>query len=139
MKFKLIKGEIEEFAIIEDKIPEDLDNIIVKCGIIAKINPNEKIIAIYNTVRFCIGIKDLLKIKSVLYFKIHADTWDSLIFEEEIILKKTQVQHFGIITIGATRGMLIAKTNNTPYSSMLLPPLNINDIINEDIKFLKNQ
>ncbi|GEM66255.1 hypothetical protein SF1_42370 [Sphingobacterium faecium NBRC 15299] len=133
MKFKLIKGEVEEFAILEDKLPDDIDKLLINCNIQAKVNIDEKIIGITNAVKYSLESKTLLKIKSTLYFKIHEDSWSEFERDTTVVLKKDKVQHFGIIAIGATRGMLIVKTVNTPYSSILLPPLNINKIIDDDI------
>lgn len=135
MKFSLIKGDIEEFAILEENLPENLDNLFVDSGIRAKLNVKDKRIALINTVKYILNDKSLLKIRSVLYFQIEESSWNELIKEDKIVFEKDKIQHLGIITIGATRGMLIAKCMNTPYSKLILPPININKLLNEDIIF----
>lgn len=135
MKFSLIKGDIEEFAILEEKLPENLDDLLVDNSIRAKLNVSDKRIALANTVVYILEKKNLLKIRSVLYFQIDDSSWNDLIEDNKIILKKEIIQHLGIITTGATRGMLIAKCMNTPFSKLILPPISISKLLHEDIIF----
>lgn len=138
MKFSLIKGDIEEFAILEEKLPENTDDLLVDNSIRVRLNVTDRRIALVNTVIYILDIKNLLKIRSVLYFQIEESSWNELIKEDKIIFKKDTIQHLGIITTGATRGMLIAKCMNTPYSRLILPPININKLLYEDIVFEKD-
>ena len=41
--------------------------------------------------------------------------------------------HFAVLTIGSARGVLHAKTEGTPFNEYLLPTINVNDMIQEDI------
>lgn len=138
MKFSLIKGDIEEFAILEDNLPENLQDLSVENNIRVKLSTSEKQIGIVNTVKYILDNKSLLKIRSVLYFQIENSSWKDLIKENKIIFEKDKIQHLGIITTGATRGMLIAKCTNTPYSKLILPPINIGKLLYEDIVFELN-
>jgi hypothetical protein len=135
MKFSLIKGDIKEFAIIDDNLPSDLEGLLVDNGIKAKLNTSEKVLALENTVKYALDDKILLKIVSVMYFKIEDSSWDKIISDGQIVFNKDTLRHFGIITIGATRGMLIAKCVNTPMSKVILPPMNIDKLLNQDITF----
>lgn len=135
MKFSLVKGDIDEFAILDDKLPDNLDKLLVDNSIRAKIDVKEKILALVNTVKYISHDKDLLKIRSILYFKIEESSWNEINKNNKIIIEKKYLQHMGIIIIGATRGMLIAKCNNTVFSKLILPQIKISDLLFEDIIF----
>lgn len=140
MNFSLIKGDIEEFAILEDNLPENLQDLSVENNIRVKLSITDKQIGIVNTVRYILDNRSLLKIRSVLYFQIEDSSWQELIKESKIVFEKDKIQHLGIITTGSTRGMLIAKCMNTPFSKLILPPVNIGKLLYEDIVFdLNNQ
>lgn len=137
MKFNLIKGDIEEFAILEEQLPENLNDLIVDNSIRAKLNISDKQIALINTVKYLVKEKNLLKIRSVFYFQIDDCSWNELIKQNKLIFEKEKIQHLGIIITGATRGMLMAKCINTPYSKYILPPINIRELFYEDLIFEK--
>lgn len=138
MKFSLNKGEIDEFAIIEENLPEDLNNLYIDTNVKVKLSVSDKAVAIVNTVKYINIEKVILKITSTLYFKIEEESWQNLIKGENIIFEKEKVQHLGAIVIGTTRGMLIAKCQNTPYSKIILPPISVKELLPEDIIF-KNE
>jgi len=135
MKFRLIKGDIDEFAIFEESLPTNLDNLTIDNKISVKINVEDKKIALVNTVKYIDGDKSLLKITSILFFQIDENSWKDSIVDNQIIVSKESIQKMGSITAGATRGMLIAKCLNTPFSQLILPPVNISKMIGEDLKF----
>lgn len=43
--------------------------------------------------------------------------------------------HFAVLTIGSARGFLHSKTEGTPYNEYILPTINVNNMIQEDIIF----
>lgn len=135
MKFSLVKGEIEEFAILDDRLPDNLEDLMVDCSIRAKLNVQSKSIGIVNIIKYSINDKILLKITSVIYFQIEDNSWKELVTDDKIIFSKEKLHHLGIIVTGATRGMLIAKCANTPFSALILPPINVSKLLNEDIVF----
>lgn len=138
MKFSLIKGDIEEFAILEETIPDNLNDLFVENNIKVKVDVVNKKIALVNVIKYVTNDKSLLKITAVLYFKIDETSWSDMIKGDEIIIEKEKIQHLGTITIGATRGMLIAKCMNTPFSTLTLPLVSIDDLLFDDIVFNKN-
>ena len=135
MKYHLLNGEIDEFAIFSEDIPVNKTDITIENSISVKLSIETKKIVLINTIFYLNKEEKLLKLKSSLYFKIPDDSWDGLIVDNTIIIPKENIQHLGIIVTGTSRGILIAKTANTPFSRLILPPIKINDLLHEDIKF----
>ena len=55
--------------------------------------------------------------------------------KKELIVPKGFISHLVMISIGTTRGVLHSKTENTIYNKFLLPTINVNELIKEDVKF----
>lgn len=135
MEFKLLKGEIEKFVITSYNIPEDISKVIVESRFSIKVNVEEKIIALTHIFGYTNNHEEkLLKIESTLYHEVTESTWENFIQDKKVIIPKGIIQHFGILSIGATRGMLIAKTADTPFSKLIVPPVNIGRILNENVE-----
>ncbi|KHJ38947.1 hypothetical protein PBAC_08100 [Pedobacter glucosidilyticus] len=64
-------------------------------------------------------------------------SWDKLKKEEnnKLELPKNFLAHLLIITVGTTRGVLFAKTENTSYNQFIIPSLNIAELVNKDAIF----
>lgn len=55
--------------------------------------------------------------------------------DNSYLIAKGLAIHFAVLTIGSARGVLHAKTEGTPYNDYLLPTIDVNDMISEDIIF----
>ena len=85
--------------------------------------------------QFAVGIHSRTSICTELFFKIEDKSWGGFIKKKEIIFPKAFVAHMAMITVGTSRGILHSKTEGTPYNELILPTLNVADMIPEDIKF----
>lgn len=135
MKYRLLNGDIDEFAIFSEEIPIQASDIMIENAISVKLNVEEKKIALVNTIFYLLNEEKLLKLKSTLYFKIVDESWDEMIVDKNLVIPKEKIQHLGIISTGTSRGILIAKTANTPFSKLILPPVKVQEILYEDIVF----
>ncbi|WP_026778210.1 hypothetical protein [Polaribacter sp. Hel_I_88] len=54
---------------------------------------------------------------------------------DSYLVTKDLAIHFAVLTIGASRGALHAKTEGTIYNEYLLPTINVKEIIEQDIIF----
>ena len=43
--------------------------------------------------------------------------------------------HLAVITVGTTRGVLHAKTENSKFNKYFLPTINVNELVKNDISF----
>lgn len=135
MEFKLLKGEIDKFVITSYNVPQDLNKVVVESKFSIKVNTEEKVIALTHIFSYINNHEEkLLNITSTMYHEVLESTWKSFITNNKIIIPKDVIQHFGILSIGATRGMLIAKTADTPFSKLIVPPVNIKKILKDDIE-----
>lgn len=52
---------------------------------------------------------------------------------ERFLITRNLATHFAVLTVGAARGILHAKTENTVYNEFLLPTIDIRQMIEEDV------
>ncbi|UNY97750.1 hypothetical protein MQE36_11710 [Zhouia spongiae] len=55
--------------------------------------------------------------------------------EHKYIVKKNLAVHFAVLTIGSARGILHAKTDGTPFNEFILPTIDVNNMLQEDVRF----
>lgn len=84
-------------------------------------------------------IKDapFLKIGLQGHFEIDAKGWKQLSNNDSpsIVFPQKLITHFVVLTIGAARGALHAKTEGSIYNTYILPTVNVADVINKDVSF----
>ncbi len=73
-------------------------------------------------------------IKTTTHFKIDKKSWDKLSNnrEQDVMIGKELNQHLTSIAIGTTRGVLHAKTENTPFNQYFIPLIDASQLIKGD-------
>ncbi len=134
ISFKLHTIKTEQFAIIED-IYNGPDSVQLESNYRFGSNVTEKLVAVLVNYKFKTTKGVFLTIEVSCMFGIKPDSWDSIYNVEklELILPKAIATHLLVLTIGTARGVLHAKTENTPYNRFLLPTLNVSESIKEDV------
>ena len=68
-------------------------------------------------------------------FEIEQDSWNDLINEETFTVPSSFLKYMGVQTIGITRGILYEKTVGTPFDQLILPPVNLEEMITANLQF----
>jgi len=78
-----------------------------------------------------------LKIGLQGHFEMDVKGWKQLSDQDgrAIVFPQKVITHFVLLTIGAARGALHAKTEGSIYNSYILPTVNVAEIISNDISF----
>ncbi|HAR38546.1 MAG TPA: hypothetical protein DCS09_08275 [Porphyromonadaceae bacterium] len=69
------------------------------------------------------------------YFQIKSESWKSMYDAETnaLTLEKGFARHISVITVGTSRGILHCRTEGTDMNHLILPLINIEKILSEDI------
>jgi hypothetical protein len=134
ISFKLHSIKTEQFAIIED-IYNETDSVQLESNYRFGSAVAEKLVAVLVNYKFKTPKGVFLIIEVSCMFGIKPDSWDSIYSVEklELILPKAIATHLLVLVIGTARGVLHAKTENTPYNRFILPTLNVSESIKEDL------
>lgn len=76
-----------------------------------------------------------IKMKSVFdcFFEIKEECLDSLKKDGHIVFPRSFLIQLASLNYGTLRGVIIEKTRGTAFSSIILPPLLVADIIEDDL------
>lgn len=133
--FKLVQITTEEFATIEDHLADegkinlnnelafavDTDGFAIKCTLKVSFEMNKKLFLI---------------IQASCEFEIKPTAWNEMLNSKKqlINIDKGFATHLALLTAGTVRGILHAKTENTVFNQFMLPTLNVNEMVPENIK-----
>lgn len=131
----VLKGiKTEQFAIIEENyVPKKETGLGTELQF--KLNQTNKQIAVFLGFEFIQAKKIFLKIQVSCHFKIEGDSWNSFIQKNKLIIPKGFLAHLAMITTGTSRGVLFVKTETTQFSKFIIPTLNVEEMIKEDVSF----
>lgn len=132
MKFKMTKINIDQFAILNQEAPiSDIDiniNLRFKYSLEARrIAPNMQFSFKHNE-------STLVILEVTCEFEIHPDDWKELITSSELCIPKSILEYFVAQTVGTARGIMHCKTEGTSYNGIILPPIDITQLVTDDIR-----
>jgi len=132
--FVLLGIKTEQFAIFEENFsPKKEAGLGTQLQF--KLDQENKQIGVFLGFEFIQGKKVFLKIQVSCHFKIEENSWASFVNQNKLIVPKGFLAHLAMITTGTTRGVLFAKTEATPFSTFIIPTLNVAEMIKEDASF----
>ncbi|MCK4923117.1 MAG: hypothetical protein KAS71_18845 [Bacteroidales bacterium] len=136
VSFALTRITTEQFATIESNYC-DKDDIKLQSSFRFAADNKKRLVGVFTNFTFEVEQKTFMIIEAGCHFMIKPESWDELINSDGSILKipKGIVQHLAMITVGTTRGILHAKTENTPFNQYYIPTINVAEMIKQDSVF----
>lgn len=136
IRFRMIKINVDQFAILADALPTGEMSYSVSVGF--KFATGARRIACEFAVSFDEKVCDndqkaILVLKETCEFDIHPDDWDSLISDNKLTVTPPDLCMLANQTVGVARGLLYSKTENTPFTQFILPPINLMKLVTDDI------
>ena len=137
--FALKKVTTEQFAIIESSFQKG-EPIELKANLRFGVNFDSKNVSVYFSTNLEQKKTPFLIIEVGCHFNIEDSAWTNFFNKDksELTIPKGFIGHLVMLTIGTARGVLHSKTENTPFNEFLLPTLNVNNMVKQDISFKLN-
>lgn len=132
--FRLLKVTTEQFAIIENSFQKESE-IKLETNLKFAANKESRQIGVFAQFQFSCNHNPFIILEVGCHFEIKKESWEQMIEKTAIILPKAIMQHLCALTVGTARGVLHAKTENTSLNQIVLPTINIAEIIEADVKF----
>ncbi|MBE6334782.1 MAG: hypothetical protein E7071_08200 [Bacteroidales bacterium] len=133
--YKFVGLELPQFATFEDNYKEDDLNIDISCKFSFAYNSSERVICCSNSIVVSKERVPLIKADLDAYFAINELSVEAISENGEIVLQPALQAQFASLTYGTMRGVIFAKTLNTPLSKVILPPNDVMSIFNQVIRF----
>jgi hypothetical protein len=95
----------------------------------------ESMLGVFVTVNLKQEQNQLVLLQVGCHFKIHLDTWQQIIVQENnsLRLPLNFALHLATLATGTIRGVLHARLANSPFAHYVLPAINLTEILKEDI------
>lgn len=135
ISFGLRQISTEQFAIIESAFDESKDNFELGTELRFGFNTDKRIITPLLAINFSQDKNPFLLLEIGCHFEIIEEHWNNLFNSDtkELKLPKELARHLVMLTVGTLRGVLHAKTENTPFNKFFIPTVNVNDLVKEDL------
>ena len=132
VRFSLAKISTDQFAIIpiSYKVGELVN---LKTSLQFGANKESKLISVKALFHFEQQETPFLIVEASCFFNIEPNDWNTLLQEAEIIVPKSIITHFTLLTIGSVRGILHVKTEGTNFNGFVIPTINVTELITTDI------
>ena len=130
IRFRMARINISHFAILADSVPND--GVSYTVGLSFKGATQAKRIACEFSVEFVHDEKPIIKLGVFCEFDVMPADWDGLIKDETLIITKEELGFFANQTVGVARGVMFCKTEGTPFSQFIIPPINLTQLIKDD-------
>lgn len=137
VKFRMTGVTIDQFAILADEYEKVKEwQVDVDLTSSFSLDPLEAAIKM----KFLFRHQDtkMLMLELTCRFKIDGAE-EFKVKDGKMIVPSGFVAHLAMHTVGTARGILVCKTEGTPYSQYILPPINVADMITSDIRIALDQ
>lgn len=133
VSFALRKIETKQFAIIDEAFTQN-SQASLNMKLRFSVNKEMRMIDSSAMVRFLANGNVFLLIEIGCFFEIKDTSWLNYITDDgKISVPKGILRHLAMHTVGTLRGVLHAKTENTDYNKFILPPINVEAMIPDDL------
>ena len=130
-KFRMFEIHADQFATLVKEMPnEDLG---FNVGLSYKYANNGKIIACSSRFTFTSREEKILVIEVTCDFEIAEESWTEFVKDKTVTIPKSLLEFFAVHTVGTTRGIMFCKTENTSFNKLIIPPLNVSDMVQGDL------
>lgn len=138
--FRINSIETKQFSAFED-LYDSKSEIKFQQRFNFGVDPDLKIVIVLAAFRFLQKGIPFLSIEVGCNFEIEPNHWTTLYSDKEkkVVLEPGFLGHLVMLTIGTTRGVLHAKTENSVMNKLLLPTVNVNDVVKEPIEISLDQ
>lgn len=132
IKFRMFGIHIDQFAILSKSAP--LEDLGLGVNLNYKYANKGRITSCSTEFNFLNSAQEKIMILAITCeFEIEENDYKNIHKNEKTIIPKELLEYFAVHTIGTARGILFCKTESTPYNNIIIPPLNVSEMIKDDM------
>ena len=129
--YKYAKMELEQFAMFEENIPLETNDVQFQTGVQFSFDKDNRILCSKVVVTISQENNPIMKIDLNNYFEIASESINNLMQEEKIVFSPPILVQFASLGYGAIRGIMYTKTLGTALSAFILPPIYLGNMIDK--------
>lgn len=89
--------------------------------------------------RFTHEDNTILVLKVLCEFRIHESDWAGFVRKDGVGIPKSVLEILAVHTVGTSRGILFCKTEGTAFNSLMIPPLNVARMMEDEAAVVKSK
>lgn len=133
VSFKLASIRIEQFATFSIDHSKVNGRPNMNCQIRLILQAEVKQVGVVFQVDYDFESKPLLKLQVNVFFEVNDTGWAEMLGDGTFTMKKSFMRHLATVASGIVRGILHSKTEHTEHNRYMLPLLNLEEFIKEDV------
>ncbi len=130
-RFRMFGIHLDQFAILAPNKGEG--DLGMKIELSYKYADKGKKIACTANFEFTSQKTKILVLGVTCEFKIHEEDWEKLNKNGKVVISKDLLEYFAVHTVGTARGILFCKTESTQFNNIIIPPINVSDLIKANL------
>ena len=134
ISFRLLNIVTEQFATFEIENLPDTNELNSELQF--SINPESRVVGCRMKFQFLHENQPFVALTVVCNFDVEESSWNNhVVANKKIILPRHFLEHLCVITVGTSRGILHAKTENTFFNKFIIPTLDVSSLVEKDVVF----
>lgn len=133
--FRMNHIKVEQFAVSNDKQTDPKRKYNIETAIRYEMMQESRQLGCQYKVQYINRGKVDLLIMISCDFEIEQTSWKNMITKSKLTVPSSFLKYMADQTIGTTRGILFEKTINTKFDQLILPPINLDEIIKTNLQF----
>ena len=129
--FKMTNIEVEQFAILQEKMPEG--EVQLRVSIQSGASKDKHLVTSRINATYIQEERPVLTVQGVCSFDIEEKSWESFAKDGKTVIHREFLAHCAMLAFGTLRGVLYAKTEKESIGKVILPLTNVDQIIKEDL------
>lgn len=126
--FRMVRINVEQFAILADA-PSAGDDLTLTTTIGYRYSTEARRVACVLDLRFEAESGPVMLLKINCEFAIRPDDWATMERNDGVEIPRQLQEFLAVHTIGTARGILHCKTEGTPFNMIILPPVNVAELL----------
>lgn len=133
VQFRMIGIEVPQYAILADKCPDSHENMQVNAQVAFAADAPHHVVACKMRFVFKDSENALEAIEIICAFEVANEDWNKFSDGTKIIIPQSFLTHIAFHTVGTARGVLYTKSEKTPFSRIILPPINVEEMVKSNM------
>ena len=137
IQYRFSKMDLTQFSPEWDRYDASIETVGIESNFSFSFNKTDNVIRCITKLIFIQENQIVLKSEFQTYFEISKESIDEMTKDHVVVIPKGLLCQFASLSYGSYRGVLYMKTINTVLDNLILPPLYLDEVIKEDISFVK--
>lgn len=137
VRFNMSRIAVSQFAILSESLPQGEMNMLTEISF--QYSSESRQIACEAGFRFTHEDNTILVLKVLCEFRIHESDWAGFVRKDGVGIPKSVLEILAVHTVGTSRGILFCKTEGTAFNRLMIPPLNVARMMEDEAAVVKSK